>query len=179
MRIVGGTHRGRRINAPKSLPIRPTTDFAKEGLFNVLHHQIELENINVLDLFGGSGNISYEFASRGAAIILTIDLNMQCINFINKTASAFDFKNIRTIKGDVFKLTNRLNDEFDIIFADPPYGLDKLTELPDLLLSNKLLRDDGLLIVEHPKEVQFNDHKNFRFMKTYGNVNFTFFQLKS
>ncbi len=177
MRIVGGTHRGRRIKAPKILPIRPTTDFAKEGLFNVLHHQLSIENTKVLDLFGGSGNISYEFASRGASAVLTIDFNIQCINFINKTARAFDFKNIKTIKGDVFKFLKRLNNEYDIVFADPPYDLERLSELPDLILSNKLLHKNGLLIVEHPKDFQFKDHINFQFMKTYGNVNFTFFQL--
>ena len=179
MRIIGGTHRGRRIQAPKNLPIRPTTDFAKEGLFNVLHHKIVIDGLNVLDLFGGSGNMSYEFASRGAIEVLAVDINAQCVRFINQAANSFSFKTVKAIKSDVFKFISKSTYQFDLIFADPPYKMDSFDELPDLILTSTLLKKDGLLIIEHPREVDFSNHASYEQMKTYGNVNFTFFQHRS
>jgi len=133
MRIISGKYKGKTINAPKNLPVRPTTDFAKEGLLNIVTNSFDFENLNVLDLFSGTGNMTYEFASRGAKNILCIDQNNHCINFINKTIKTLDFKNIKAFKNDVFRYLNQYQQTFDIIFADPPYALENIAEIPQLV----------------------------------------------
>ena len=132
MRIISGLYKGRRITAPKKLPIRPTTDMAKEALFNILHHQYYFDGISVLDLFSGSGNISYEFASRGTEQITAVDDNYGCIKFITETATAFEMS-ISTIKSDVFKFLEKSKQKQDIIFADPPYDfeVEKFSKIPE------------------------------------------------
>ncbi|MBL4710210.1 MAG: 16S rRNA (guanine(966)-N(2))-methyltransferase RsmD [Flavobacteriales bacterium] len=176
MRIVGGTHKSRRFTPPKGLPVRPTTDFAKEGLFNVLRNYIDTENASVLDLCAGTGNMTFEFASRGAASVLAVDQHLACIKFIKKATVQLGFKGITVIKADVFKFISKLNGSYDIIFADPPYGLEDTNNLPSTIFRKNLLNENGLLIVEHGRETNFEDHEHFYSTRKFGNVNFSFFE---
>ena len=175
MRIVGGSHRSRQFHVPKNVDIRPTTDFAKEALFNILQHSIELEGIKVLDLFGGSGSISYEFASRGATEITSIEKNPNCVSFIKKTAIEFKFQNIKVVCMDVFKYLALCSETFDIIFADPPFKLENIERIPALVFEKKLLKENGTLIVEHPSDVKFSGIKQLQETREYGTVNFSIF----
>lgn len=176
MRIISGHNRGRKIKTPPNLPVRPTTDFAKEGLFNILANRVNFETLNVLDLFAGTGNISFEFASRGAVSIKSIDTNNQCVEFIRRTAVELKFENLRSIKSNAFKFLSNAVETFDLIFADPPYDLEEAINIPDLVFENELLNDDGILIVEHARNLSFSDHYNFTQHRKYGNVNFSFFE---
>lgn len=176
MRIVRGEFKGRHITAPSNLPVRPTTDFAKEGLFNVLENHIEFEGLKVLDLFSGTGNISYEFASRGAASITCVDIDLGCTNFIKKTFSNLEYKNGKVIKSDVFKYIKSCKDSFDLIFADPPYALDKIPQIPLAIFESNLLKPGGWLIVEHDQFTDLSSHEKFVVKRNYGKVNFSFFQ---
>ncbi|OUS00014.1 16S rRNA (guanine(966)-N(2))-methyltransferase RsmD [Flavobacteriales bacterium 33_180_T64] len=177
MRIISGQYKGRRITAPKKLPIRPTTDMAKESLFNILNNQYYFHEISVLDLFSGSGNISYEFASRGTEQITAVDANYGCIKFINETAESFEM-NISTIKSDVFKFLEKTQQKHTIIFADPPYDFstEDFAKIPQLVFQNDLLDDDGLLVVEHSKHTDLSAIKNYSHSKSYGGNMFSFFQ---
>lgn len=176
MRIIGGSHKGRNIIAPGNLPVRPTTDFAKEGLFNMLANKIDFEGMEILDLFAGTGNITYEFASRGAKNVLAVDINFHCTTFIRSTAEKLKLENIRVIKSDVFRFVNTCNQSFDLIFSDAPYDLEKVKELPDKIFEKKLLKAEGLLIVEHSEEHNFATHPHFSEHRNYGKVNFSFFK---
>ncbi|WP_452221953.1 16S rRNA (guanine(966)-N(2))-methyltransferase RsmD [Lacinutrix salivirga] len=178
MRIISGQYKGRKITAPKKLPIRPTTDMAKEALFNILNNLYYLDDISVLDLFAGSGNISYEFASRGTEHILCVDANFGCIKFIQTTAEAFDM-NINTIKSDVFKFLEKSTQKHDIIFADPPYDfpVEEFEKIPTLVFQNNLLEDDGVLIVEHSKHTSISHLPHYAYSKSYGGNMFSFFEL--
>lgn len=175
MRIISGTLKGRKILAPKNLPVRPTTDFAKEALFNLLRNKIDIEEIDVLDLFAGTGNISLEFISRGAKSCLSVDQNTSCIKFMQKTSKEFELKNWRILRDDVFKFIKKGYGQYDLIFADPPYDLELLTSLPELIFEKGLLKDEGLLVLEHGKEHSFENHERLLFTRRYGNVNFTLF----
>ena len=175
MRIVGDTHRSRQFHIPEHLGIRPTTDFAKEALFNILQHRIDFEGMKVLDLFGGSGSISYEFASRGCAEITTVEKNLKCCDFIKKTAKEFKFENIKVIKMDVFSFLKMSPDTFDIIFADPPFKLENIQRIPSLVFEKKLLNENGMLIAEHPSDVNFASIKEMKEKREYGTVNFSIF----
>ncbi|WP_400079980.1 16S rRNA (guanine(966)-N(2))-methyltransferase RsmD [Winogradskyella sp. R77965] len=176
MRIISGIFKGRRITAPKKLPVRPTTDMAKEALFNILNNQYYLDDISVLDLFSGTGNISYEFASRGTENITAVDDNFGCIKFINETAEAFEMP-INTIKSDVFKYLEKSKQRHTIIFADPPYNfeLDAFSKIPELVFENQLLEDEGLLIVEHSKHTDLSHLEHYSHSKSYGGNMFSFF----
>ncbi|MFD2541267.1 16S rRNA (guanine(966)-N(2))-methyltransferase RsmD [Lacinutrix gracilariae] len=178
MRIISGTYKGRRITAPKKLPIRPTTDMAKESLFNILNNQYYFDAISVLDLFSGSGNISYEFASRGTTNITSVDANFGCIKFINETAEAFNMP-IQTIKSDVFKYLEKTTTPHTIIFADPPYdfSVEEFSKIPELIFQNNLLEEEGLLIVEHSKHTDLSHLTNYSHSKGYGGNMFSFFAL--
>lgn len=175
MRIVGGTHRSRQFSIPEKLGIRPTTDFAKEALFNILQHSVELERIKVLDLFGGSGSISYEFASRGATEITSIEKSPQSMSFIKKTALEFKFPNIKVTCMDVFKYLTLCSETYDIIFADPPFKLENIERIPALVFEKNLLKENGILIVEHPEEVKFAGIMQLQDTRSYGTVNFSIF----
>lgn len=176
MRIIAGTCKGRRINAPKSIKARPTTDFAKEGLFNVLNNITTINKMKVLDLFAGTGNISYEFSSRGAEKVLAVDQQMSSFRFISEKAKELNLS-IKCIKKDVFSFITKANDEkFNLIFADPPYNLFKLDTLPDLILQSTLLDSSGILIIEHGNENDFSSHPNLIDKRTYSRVNFSFFK---
>ena len=175
MRIVGGTHRSRQFHIPDNLGIRPTTDFAKEALFNILQNRIDFEGMKVLDLFGGSGSMSYEFASRGSSAIQCVEKNPKSVSFIKKTAMEFKFPQIKVACADVFKYLALCSDTYDIIFADPPFKLENIERIPALVFEKKLLKEDGILIVEHPIEVKFIGIMQLQETREYGTVNFSIF----
>jgi len=179
MRIISGKYKGRRIIAPKKLPVRPTTDLSKEALFNILNNHFNFSGLKILDLFAGTGNISYEFASRGSEPITSVDADFGCINFIKKTATEFDF-DITTIKSDVFKFLERCNTSYDIVFADPPYHLSKeqFESIAKLIFENEILDEEGMLIVEHSKDTKLEHLENFSFAKHYGGTTFSFFEFE-
>ena len=163
MRIVGGRFGGRVINPPRNLRARPTTDFAKENLFNVLGNLIDLEGTEVLDLFSGTGSISYEFISRGAAGVTSVEVNAVHHNFIRRTAAAFGMKSA--------------SKRFDVIFSDAPYDLEGSEQVVELVFERKLLRPGGLLIFEHSKERSFEGHPALLQVRTYGSVHFSVFRM--
>lgn len=177
MRIISGQFKGRRISAPKKLPVRPTTDMAKESLFNILNNQYYFDDLFVLDLFAGTGNISYEFASRGTEQITAVDDHFGCIKFINETAEEFDMP-ITTIKSDVFKYLERAQEKFTLIFADPPYDfpIEEFAKIPYLVFQNDVLDDEGLLIVEHSKHTDLSKLEYYSHSKSYGGNCFSFFK---
>ncbi len=178
MRIISGTHKGRVIHPPKNLPVRPTTDFAKESLFNILNNHIDFEGLKLLDLFCGTGSISFEFASRGSTSITSVDENYQCCEFIKKTSFDFKIENIKTIKSDVFGFLKKNLNSYDIIFADPPYiiELSKLELIHELVFSKNFLKPGGLLIIEHSQQCDLSKLSHFSEHRKYGNVNFSFFK---
>lgn len=179
MRIISGQFKGRRITAPKKLPVRPTTDMAKEALFNILNNNFYFDEISVLDLFAGTGSISYEFASRGTEMITCVDEDFGCIKFINTTAEEFEMP-IKTLKSDVFKFLETATLRADVIFADPPYAfsLEQFSKIPELVFQNGLLEEDGILIVEHAKQTDLSSLDQYSYQKDYGGSVFSFFELK-
>ncbi len=181
MRIISGKHKSKRLTAPKNLPVRPTTDMAKESLFNILNNRYYFQDIRVLDLFSGTGNISYEFASRGTNDITSVEQNFHCIKFIKKTLSELEFeKEINPFKSDVFKFLEKCHSQYDFIFADPPYDFseEQFLMIPNLIFQNKLLFEDGLLALEHASHMNLSEHPNFVEKKKYGSVCFSFFEKK-
>ncbi len=178
MRIIAGTLRGRRLNPPANLPVRPTTDMARESLFNILNNYVDYEESAVMDLFAGTGAVSFEFVSRGAKEVTSIDINNACTEYIKSAAQQMNVKNIHVVRADVFDLLKRAYKKFDIVFADPPYALQDLPKLPDIVFQSNVLTDDGVFILEHPKEFEFENHPHFWQHRAYGKVNFTFFANK-
>ena len=176
MRIVSGKYRGHRLLPPVNLPVRPTTDFAKEGLFNVLNNLVDFESLKVLDLFAGTGSIAFEFLSRGAIEVTAIDSSHRCVEFIKKTAETFGADNIKAVKSNSFVFIKHMISTYDLVFADPPYDLDGIEAIPDLIFSSNLLADEGLLILEHSAAYKFEKHVNFDSHRNYGSVNFSFFR---
>lgn len=176
MRIVSGVCRGRIINPPKNFSARPTTDFAKENLFNVLANRYDFEDISVLDFFSGTGSISFEFASRGAKRVVSIEQSHIHQPFIAKCAKELKLDQIVSIKTNVFVYLKSCSEKFDIIFADPPYDLDGIDVLPDTIFSKNILTEDGIFIFEHSKLKDYSTHPNFFEHRVYGSVNFSFFK---
>ncbi len=176
MRIIRGTHRGRKINTPGNLPVRPTTDLAKESLFNILENVIYFEGLKVLDLYSGTGSISYEFASRGAELVLSVDLNPRCVRFVSDTAAMLGLSQLKAVRSPALGFLQHNTSKWDLIFADPPYDLKGVEEIADAVFERDLLNDDGWLIIEHSREYDFSAHPRFDRHKTYGKVNFTFFR---
>ena len=176
MRIISGSHKGRQITAPSNLPVHPTTDFAKTALFNILNSYINVEDLSVLDLFAGTGNISYEFASRGSKSVTAVDIESKCTSFITSTSEKLNFINIRVIKNDVFNYLDRETGHFDLIFADPPFDMPQLPGIPGLVLRGEALVPGGLFILEHPKRYDFSEFPGFEQHRNYGEVNFSFFR---
>ena len=177
IRIISGKYKGRRIKAPKKLPVRPTTDMAKEALFNILRNQFHFRNLRVLDLFSGTGNIAYEFGSRGCPDITAVDGHYACVQFISKTAEEFEFP-INAIKSDVYKYLERgTSTAYDLIFADPPYDFDikDFSKVADLCFDKNLLTEDGLLIIEHSKHTKLDEHPRHWDTRHYGGNAFSFF----
>ena len=175
MRIIGGSLRGRVI-PPADLLARPTTDFAKEGLFNMLANEYHFESLQVLDLFGGSGSISFEFASRGCAKITCVEMNLQNATYIKKVAAQLHLDAIRVVRHNVFDFLNLCTQTYDIIFADPPYDLQGVDNLPIKILERELLAPNGTFILEHSGAIVFSKVNHFVKAKRYGNVHFSFFQ---
>jgi 16S rRNA (guanine966-N2)-methyltransferase len=176
IRIISGKHKGRKLVAPKNLPVRPTTDFAKESLFNILNNHLELEGIHALDLFSGTGNISFELASRGAASVIAVDSNAKCCSFTKEKALEFGIDTIRTVKSNAFTFLKGMGGKYNLIFADPPYDLETTNTLPGLIFERNLLEKDGILIIEHGRETDLSLLEHFVEKRTYGNVNFSIFQ---
>lgn len=176
MRIIRGTHRGRKITAPANLPVRPTTDLAKESLFNILDNHIYFEDLRVLDLFAGTGSISYEFASRGSQKVIAVDIHPLCIKFISETAARLGFNQVKAIRSSSIGFLNNCSEKFDLIFADPPYDLEGIEEVIKLVFQKQLISDEGWLIIEHGPEKDFSTMPNFMQHRNYGKVNFSFFR---
>ena len=175
MRIIAGSLKGRSIDVPRNFKGRPTTDFAREGLFNVLNNRIDWPEAKVLDLFAGTGAFSLECFSRGALQILAIDLQPLHVRCINDNFKNFEAHDAHAIKHDVFKWIPSNSEKFDLIFADPPYDLPGLLKLPALILNGGVLEEGGLLVVEHGKRTNFHNEPGFQMEKTYSNVTFSFF----
>jgi 16S rRNA (guanine966-N2)-methyltransferase len=176
LRIIGGTYRGRRITPPSGLRARPTTDFAREGLFNILNNRVDFEDITVLDLFSGTGCISYEFASRGAKEIHLVEKDIKHITGIRKIIRELEFTNIKAIHIDVKAYLRTCTAKYDIVFADPPYELKWLKEIPDLVTGSGIIKEAGFFILEHPRDISFGGHNLFFEHRNYGGVNFSFFK---
>lgn len=175
MRIIGGQYKGRILNPPKGLPVRPTTDFAKEGLFNMLQHRYNLDGIDVCDLFCGTGNISFEFLSRGAKSVYAVDTYLANLRFIQEQSKTFNANNLHVVKQDVIRFLKENSVCFDLIFADPPYDWERLAELPELIFNSQSLKEGGILIIEHGKDTNFTKAAWFLEHRCYGNVNFSIF----
>lgn len=198
MRIISGIYKGRRITPPKNISARPTTDFAKESLFNLLNNRIDFEGIDMLDLFAGTGSIGLEFISRGARDVISVEMAHTQQNFIIQTCKMLKIRNLKLIRGDVFKFINSCKIQFDFIYADPPYDLPQLPKLPDLIFKDvadssinilnaenintnnsygsTLLKPNGIFVLEHSKNNDFSNHPHFVETRKYGNVHFTFFE---
>jgi 16S rRNA (guanine966-N2)-methyltransferase len=175
MRIISGIHGGRRISPPAQMPhTRPTTDIAKEGLFNVLQNNLEIDQLKVLDLFGGTGCISYELASRGAPDITIVEKDNQMYDFIKKTSGELGLENFKLVKSDVFRFMDSTAEQYDFIFAGPPYALTNIDDLPLKVFEKKLLKPKGWFILEHTPR---NDYKKFEFYKTERNYGTTIFSI--
>ena len=176
MRIISGKYKGRHFDIPRSFKARPTTDFAKENLFNILNNIIDFEELEVLDLFAGTGSISYEFASRGAASVTSVEINAVHYNFIRATAQSFGLKAIHPVKANVFLYLKSCAKQFDLIFSDAPYDLEGSEQVVELVFANNLLREGGTFIFEHSKSQDFSAHPRFKRVRSYGSVQFSFFE---
>ena len=176
MRIISGKYRGRAINPPKNLRARPTTDFAKENLFNILTNLVDFEQCDVLDLFAGTGSVSYEFASRGANSVTSVEINAVHHNFIRTTAKSLGADNIFAVKANVFLYLKSCPKSFDIVFSDAPYDLEGLEQVVDLVLSENILKEEGIFIFEHSDKYDFSEHPNFWQLRSYGSVQFSMFR---
>lgn len=176
MRIISGKYKGRSIDPPRNLRARPTTDFAKENLFNVLGNYVDFETCDVLDLFAGTGSISYEFASRGARSITAVEINSVHHRFIRQTAAELGFENFYPVKANVFRYLSSCSKQFDVIFSDAPYDLEGSEKVVELVLDGDLLREDGILVFEHSKKMDFSKHNFFWQSRSYGSVQFSFFK---
>ena len=176
MRIIGGKYKGRRINPPGDFRARPTTDFAREGLFNILNNRVDFETISVLDLFSGTGSISFEFASRGAVSVHLVEKDFRHISGIRKILKELDLENVKPIHIDVKAYLKTCSVKYDIVFADPPYELTWLKELPDLVTQSGIIEEDGFFVLEHPRDLSFASHALFFEHRNYGGVNFSFFK---
>ncbi len=180
MRIVGGTFGGRRFNPPARIPARPTTEVAKEGLFNMLSNVIDFEGLKTLDLFGGTGSISYELASRGAADLTLIERDLVTIDFIKKISRELGIDDrLHIIRSDVFKYMKQCTEQYNFIFAGPPYALLNIDEIPKLVFEKKLLLPGGIFVHEHTARNDYQKHPNFTRMKNYGSTIFSFFTQNS
>ena len=177
MRIIGGRLRGKAILPPAGYKARPTTDFAKEGLFNTLNNEFWFEDLAVLDLFGGTGSIAFEFASRGAGEVITVEMNPAHVAFIRKTATSLGVDPVvKVLHQNVFDFLDICTKRFDIVFADPPYAIEGLDTIPDRVLQKGLVAEGGYLILEHPAEYDFAAHPSFVKERKYGNVHFSYFR---
>ncbi len=176
MRIISGKYKGKVITPPKSFNARPTTDFAREGLFNILENNFNIGDLNVLDLFSGTGCISYEFASRGCRLVHLYELNRNHFRYILNTIKDLKLEQVQAFNKDVFRILPKIKTQFDLIFADPPYDLKEGETIPDMIFSHKLLKAKGWLILEHSRAYDFSNHEHFLKHRIYGSVHFSFFE---
>ncbi len=175
MRIISGKYNRRILHPPKNLPVRPTTDLAKESLFNILNSRIFFDGKQVLELFAGTGSISLEFVSRGCKSVLSVDNNQRCVSWIREASKSLGMTEITALRSDVFRFLKQTHATFDIIFADPPYDMEGIENISLQIFENKLLKQDGWLIVEHPKHIDLSNQPFFSEKRRYGKVNFSFF----
>ena len=179
MRIISGKWRGTRIQAPANLPVRPTTDQAKEALFNILANNFDFEALNILDLFAGTGNMSYEFVSRGCHQITAVDKHIKCVRFIKETFQKLKFENANLIVDDVFSFLKSEHNQYDIIFADPPYDMPRIAEIADLVMEQQILTAQGFLIIEHASLQNISHGKGYQYTRSYGSSSFSFFKINA
>ncbi len=175
MRIIGGKLKGLRLNPPAKLPVRPTTDSAKEALFNILYNQLEFENLKVLDLFSGTGNISLEFASRGVDSVISVDRDFGCYNYLKTIAKQYNLDSVQVVKADVLKYLEAETDKYDLIFIDPPYDLPQMNQMAPTVFRRDILQQGGLLIVEHHSMKKIDNDPHFIEQRKYGSSSFSFF----
>jgi len=178
LRIISGSYKGRKIIAPARLPVRPTTDQAKEAIFNIINNYFYFDDIKVLDLFAGTGNISYEFCSRGAKEIMAVEMNNKCVDFIKRTVDDLKMSNLKVVQSNVFKFLKSSFPGYDLIFADPPYDMEGINIIPELVFGRNLLNNEGWLIIEHSKDMDFTGSPNFSEQRRYGKVNFSIFRVE-
>jgi len=177
MRIISGKYGGRRIHPPTNMPYtRPTTDIAKEGLFNILHTRVSIEDANTLDLFGGTGCISYELASRGASNLTIVEKDGAMADFIKKNVELLKIDNVQLLRMDVFQFLNTCNNQYDVIFAGPPYALNTIDDLPKIIVQKKLIAQEGFFVLEHTPRNNYEKFEGFKFARNYGSTIFSFFQ---
>ncbi|MEX0987004.1 MAG: RsmD family RNA methyltransferase [Bacteroidales bacterium] len=177
MRIISGQYKGKKIHLPAKFKARPTTDFAKEALFNIIENNFDIEELSVLDLFSGTGSITYEFASRGAHRVTSVEMDQQHFRFIKSMVEQMDLVQVTPVRSDAFKVIKNPWEPYDLIFADPPYDLPSLETIPELILQGNLLAKDGWLILEHPAGMKFNHIPELFDHRYYGSVNFSFFRM--
>lgn len=176
MRIITGQYKGRHFDIPRTFKARPTTDFAKENIFNVLQGYIDFEDATALDLFAGTGSISLELVSRGCKQVVSVEADRDHANFIRQCFKKLNEDRDILVRGDVFRFLKSCHQKFDFIFADPPYALEDLAKIPDLVLNGELLNEDGILVFEHGKNHDFSAHPRFLEHRSYGSVNFSLFR---
>ena len=176
MRIISGSYRGKQIHPPRSFKARPTTDFAKEGLFNILCNQLEIAELDVLDLFSGTGSITYEFASRGARSVVAVESDPLNFKFIRSVCETLEMDQVSVVRGDAFRFLQNPVQSFDLVFADPPFDHPRLDEIPSLVFGDNILEEGGLFILEHPANHPFSAHPRFLNQRKYGSVHFSFFR---
>ena len=176
MRIITGIYKGRHFDIPRSFKARPTTDFAKENIFNVLTQYVDFDGVEALDLFSGTGSISLELVSRGCQTVVSVEMDRDHHRFIQECLKKLNTKACIPIRGDVFRFVKSCRQQYDFIFADPPYALKELPQIPDLILQKGILKEDGIFVFEHGKDHDFSEHPNFIEHRQYGSVNFTLFR---
>lgn len=176
MRIIGGLYKGRIFHPGKNFKSRPTTDIAREALFNILENRYDFSNKKILDLFSGTGSIGYEFISRGCQEATMVELDSVHYRFIVSVLENLKIKNAMILRTDVFKFLKTARRKYDIIFADPPYDMKSFSQVPEAVFNAGIVKDGGLFIIEHPKEYDFSGHPYFAELRKYGKVNFTFFE---
>jgi 16S rRNA (guanine(966)-N(2))-methyltransferase RsmD len=179
MRIISGKYRSRRFDVPSSFKARPTTDFAKENIFNVIANILEWEGLNALDLFAGTGSISFELISRGCKEVICVEKDNAHYDFIKKVKKELHADNLIPLKTDAFKYLESVQQSFDFIFADPPYSLNDLPRIPEIVLERHLVREGGVFVMEHARQQDFSSLPHFWQRRTYGSVNFSIFQQKT
>jgi 16S rRNA (guanine966-N2)-methyltransferase len=177
VRIISGTYRGKNIIAPATLPVRPTTDYGKTALFNMVHSHFDHSQWSVLDLFAGTGNITYEFISRGVKSITAVDIEPACTRFISETLKKLNAANGNIIKADVFNFLSQCKTQYDFIFADPPYAMPEASKLPELIFTNNLLKPGAWFVLEHERSIDYSQHLHFKEYRHYGKVGFSIFEL--
>lgn len=176
MRIISGTHKGRKISPPSKMPYtRPTTDIAKEGLFNIIENNLDISLLRTLDIFGGTGSISYELASRGAADVTIVEKDQVMYDFIKNNSGVLGFQNFKVIRMDVFKYLQQCNETYDLIFAGPPYALTTIDELPKIIFKKNILSPNGWFILEHTPANSYKTFPQFKTQRNYGTTVFSIF----